>query len=55
MATEAAHLNVKIEFKWWFRVYLNTLASLCSMTGTEPNMERVEYWLKRGFTMRIVK
>lgn len=51
----ASHLTIKVSVKWWMRVYINTLIALCQLTGAEPNMEHVSYWLRRGVTFKVGK
>jgi hypothetical protein len=45
---EARTLVVTLTVTWWLRLYLRTLATLCRALSTEPDMERVSYWLAKG-------
>jgi hypothetical protein len=39
---------------WWLQVYLFTLNALRHLLDCEPNMERVEYWLKKGMRFEFI-
>lgn len=41
-------LTVKVSICWWVPVYLNALIVFCKLLGTEPDMGRVEQFVKRG-------
>jgi hypothetical protein len=47
-------LIVKVKVVWWLPVYLQTLKTLCEITGMEPNMERVGYWVSKALKTEIV-
>lgn len=49
------NLTIRVSTKWWMRIYINTLIVLCQLTGAQPNMDRVDYWLRRGVTFKVVK
>jgi hypothetical protein len=46
MAVRAVTITLRLT--WWLRIYMSTLALLCYLTGMEPDMERVGYWIKKG-------
>jgi len=46
-------LVVTVRLAWWLRLYLATLIALCRLLGTEPNPDRLGYWVARGLRVRI--
>lgn len=44
---------VTVRLKWWLRLYLGTLNVLCRWLGTEPNPDRVGYWVSRGLRIQV--
>jgi len=46
-------IKVGISYRWWLRPYLYCLVAACWLAGKEPDMSKVEYWLKRGIRMRV--
>lgn len=47
-----ATMTIRISLAWWVTPYLRTLAFLCWMLGTEPDMERVGYWVGKGIKIK---
>ena len=42
-------LTVKISIAWWFKaVYLPLVLGGAAITGLEPNMEKVSWWIARA-------
>lgn len=41
-------IQVRVGHRWWLMPYLRSVAFACWLTGTEPNIDRVAYWIKRG-------
>jgi hypothetical protein len=55
MAQHGTTLTLKVSIAWWLPVYLQTLKTLCQITGMEPNMERVGYWVSRALKTEVVR
>lgn len=47
-------IKVSIKLAWWLRVYLRAVGFTCDLTGLEPNMDRVGWWVARGITVKLV-
>lgn len=48
-----SRLYVRVKVAWWVLPYLQTLQALCHIMGTEPDLERVEHWIKKGIKAEI--
>ena len=53
-------LKVKIKYRWWFKlIYLPLLFKLIGFVrlhinaDIDPNMDRVEYWVKKGIKLEV--
>lgn len=46
-------VTITIRLTWWLRIYLMTIALLCEITGMEPNMDRVGFWIKKGIRLDL--
>ncbi|MBV2181696.1 MAG: hypothetical protein KUL86_10755 [Castellaniella sp.] len=44
---------IRVSVAWWLRWYLAGVTLMCRMTGCQPNIERVMYWVRRSIRMRI--
>ncbi len=51
----AADIQIKcrVVLAWWVKPYIHTVAFLCAITGQEPNLERTNYWVTRGVTIKL--
>lgn len=38
-------------WRWWFRFYLAALRLGMAVTGSAPNWERVEWWIRHGLVV----
>lgn len=47
-------ITVSIKLAWWLRLYLRAVGFACDLTGLEPNMDRVGWWVARGITVKLV-
>lgn len=47
-------LTLSISLAWWLKPYLRTLAALCHVSGMEPNMERVNYWINKAVSVKVI-
>jgi hypothetical protein len=54
MAT-ISQLTLKVSIAWLLPVYLHTLKTLCEITGMEPNMGRVGYWVSKALKTEVVR
>ena len=43
-----ATITVTVRVRWWLRLYLYGVTWCCWITGCEPNLDRVGYWIMRG-------
>ena len=50
---KVSELKVSIKLAWWLHPYISCLVVACWLTGKEPDMSKVQYWLKRGIRMRV--
>lgn len=48
----ASVMCIEIRVAWWLFPYLNTVRVLCYLLGVEPNMDRVDYWVRKGLTFK---
>lgn len=53
MATSKLRFVVHIRPRWWLHSYLAGLRLICRVFGTEPNPEKVGYWVRRGLRISI--
>jgi hypothetical protein len=47
-------MDIEITLAWWAQPYINVLAFVCAMTGTEPDLDKVEHMVQRGIKLRAV-
>lgn len=43
-----------IKLRWWLRLYLAAVLGMAKLTGMEPDMAKVEWWIKRGLVLRVM-
>ncbi len=43
-----------IKLRWWLRLYLAAVLGIAELTGMEPDMDKVEWWIKRGLVLRVM-
>jgi hypothetical protein len=57
MATKKLTVDVtfRVGLAWWLKPYFYVLATLCAITGIEPNYERVNYWIDRAIKIRVIE
>jgi hypothetical protein len=46
-------ITIGVSIAWWLRWYLSGVALMCKMSGGEPRLDRVAYWVGRSIRMRI--
>lgn len=51
----ASQMIVTISLAWWILPYLNVVATMCRWMGTEPNWERVAYWVGKSVRIKVAK
>jgi len=49
-----ACITVRVRFRWWLKMYLAGVKMFCAITGCEPDMARVEAWVRRGLVTEVV-
>ena len=52
MSAVVVHLEIRVA--WWVFPYLNTVRWMSYLIDVEPNMDRVDYWLRKGLTIKPV-
>jgi len=45
---------MQLRVRWWLKWYIQSIVLVASLTGLEPNMDLVEFWLRRGLHWRQV-
>ena len=45
-------LSITVHLRWWLPVYLVTVHILCVLTNSEPNEDRVRFWVRKGIYIR---
>jgi len=46
-------IRIRIGVAWWLRWYLSGVALMCRVTGCDPDVVRVAYWIRQSIRMRI--
>jgi hypothetical protein len=49
--TMAKCLVITIKFAFWFRFYVYGLRFVSSITGTQPDPDKVKYWIRRAIVL----
>jgi hypothetical protein len=47
-------MEIEVSVAWWVGPYINILAFLCTVTGSEPDMAKVERVIQRGIRLKAV-
>lgn len=47
-------LEIEVSVAWWVPIYINVLAFFCAVTGSEPDMAKVERVIQRGIRLKAV-
>lgn len=47
-------IAVKITHAWWFKIYMELLFVFCFLFRTEPNEEKIMYWLSKAIKFEAV-
>lgn len=45
-------INLKVKVSWWVKPYLFMVGFMCRAFNSEPNWEKVNYWLEKGITVK---
>lgn len=48
-------VTASIGWRWWVRWYLRAVVWFARVTGMEPDWQRVEWWIRRGLVVRLVR
>ncbi|MFE0843419.1 hypothetical protein [Achromobacter insolitus] len=48
-------VKVSIHVAWWVRWYLSGVAMAARMTGATPHWGKVERWIRRGLSFRVIR
>ncbi|MEO8641860.1 hypothetical protein [Pseudomonas sp.] len=51
---KVANIKVSVKMTWWLRAYLRGVGFACDLTGLEPNMDRVGWWIARGIKVELI-
>ena len=38
---------------WWLRLYLQSLVMVATLTGSEPDWDKVKWWVERGVQIKV--
>jgi len=55
MAARTKTVTMQVRVRWWVKHYLAAVALGCYLTGRQPNVDRVSWWLDRGIRLRDVR
>jgi hypothetical protein len=47
-----ARLKLEVRVSWWVYLYLRGVAFVCSVTGYDPDMDKVIRWIERGIRVK---
>lgn len=53
MTTNTRTVTLRLRRAWWLTPYFWMVAAMCAITGCEPNMERVTYWVNKALSVEI--
>ena len=45
-------ITVTFGVRWWLKYYIRGVALMCSLTGYEPNKDRMMYWIDRAIYIK---
>jgi hypothetical protein len=48
-------ITLRIHVAWWFKYYLQGVILMCQLTGCEPNMKRISYWIDKAISIKVAK
>lgn len=48
-------IQYRIRLAWWLRVYLQSVVLASLLTGREPDIDKVGYWIKKGLKLEPVR
>lgn len=51
MSTEQITLTIKVS--WWVKWYIRGVAYMCALTGQDPDMDKVAYWVRKGLLVKV--
>ena len=46
-------ITVSVKLSWWLPAYIACVRFVSEMTGLEPDMDRVEVWIRRGIKLQL--
>jgi hypothetical protein len=47
-------VTVSIKLAWWVPAYIAGVRFMAELTGLEPDMDRVEKWIRRGIKLNTL-
>lgn len=48
-----ASITATLKWRWWLKSYLSGVLLMARLTGSEPNWERVRYWVGKGIKIEF--
>ena len=45
--------KLSVHIAWWVIPYLYGVRIMSALTGLEPDMDKVMYWVERGLSVRV--
>lgn len=46
--------RLQVHVSWWLQHYLSAVSLCAALTGLEPDMNRVRWWIARGVSLRLL-
>jgi len=47
-------ITVSIKLAWWLPAYIACVRFMSDTTGLDPDMDRVESWIRRGVKLQVL-
>lgn len=51
--SKAETITLDLHTSWWLSYYLRGVVLAAYLTGREPDMERVSWWIERGVRVTV--
>ena len=50
---KVCELKVSIKLAWWLRAYLHGVQLISSLTGLNPDPDKIAYWVECGVKLKV--
>lgn len=54
MATDQCSVTVVVKWAWWWPLYIHGLATVCAITGGQPDWAKVQRVCQRAMRVHLV-